>query len=70
MSQLLSRLFAMRNISDYELGSPLSYRNLQVRSDALMVMARVTARDLLDALETYSPGEASEGCNCPTIYSS
>lgn len=70
VSRLLSRLFAMRNIADYELGSPLSYRNLPVRSDALMVMALITARDLLDALETYSPGEALDGCNCPTVYSS
>ena len=70
VSQLLSRLFAMRNIADYELGSPLSYRNLQVSSDALMVMALITARELLNALETYSPGEASEGCDCPTVYSS
>ena len=25
---------------------------------------------LLDALETYSPGEAEYGCDCPVVYAS
>ena len=69
VSRLLDRLFVMRNIADYELGSSLSYRNLPVDSRTLMGLAIIVARDLLDALERYSPGEAPDGCDCPTAYS-
>lgn len=65
----LSRLFAMRNIADYELGSSITYRNLPVSSHTLMGMALIVARELLELLEAYSPGEAPDGCDCPTAYS-
>ena len=65
----LSRLFAMRNIADYELGGSISYKNLPVNSRTLMGMALIVARELLELLEAYSPGEAPDGCDCPTAYS-
>ena len=69
VSRLLDGLFAMRNIADYELGSSFMYRNRQIGSRALMGLALIVARDLLTALERYSPGEAPDGCDCPTAYS-
>ena len=69
VSRLLDSLVTMRNIADYELNSPVSYRNLPVDSRALMGLALIVARELLDTLEAYSPGEAPDGCDCPTAYS-
>jgi hypothetical protein len=31
-------------------------------------LALVSAQQLLDALEAFSPGEAEDGCNCPQGY--
>ena len=69
VSRLLDGLFAMRNIADYELGGLISYRNLPVNSRTLMGMALIVAWELLELLEAYSPGEAPDGCDCPTAYS-
>lgn len=67
---LLKELSQMRNIADYELGVLIQYRQWRIGSCELLGMALIVARDLLDALETYSPGEAPDGCDCPTVYSS
>ena len=59
----------MRKIADYELGSLIIYGEWRIGSGAFMGMALIVARDLLDALDAYSPGEAPDGCDCPTVYS-
>ena len=68
--RLLKDLLNMRRISDYELGSLITYQKREIDSRTLMGMALIVARELLDALDTYSPGEAPDGCDCPTAYSS
>ena len=67
---VLEELLKMRNIADYELGSVIHYREWRIGSRVFMGMALITARELLEALEAYSPGEAPDGCDCPTVYSS
>ena len=67
IARLLRQLSIMRNISDYELGSPVRYNNLQVSACQLMQMAQIVAGELHQTLDEYSPGEASDGCECPAI---
>jgi hypothetical protein len=67
IAYMLRQLSAMRNISDYELGSSITYNNSQVGASQLMTMASIVARELYEALEEYSPGEAPDGCDCRTI---
>ena len=55
----------MRNISDYELGSPIRYQKTDRSAAQLMRTAVVVAQGLLTALEDFSPGEAEDGCYCP-----
>lgn len=69
-SRLLERLATMRNIADYELAGSVSFRGLRVNSRTLMGIAMVVAQELLAYLDSYSPGEAPDGCDCPTVYSS
>ena len=66
IAYMLRQLSAMRNISDYELGSSIMYNNSQVGASQLMTMASIVARELYQALEEYSPGDAPDGCNCKT----
>ena len=63
--RLLRQLSRMRNISDYELSSPMQYRNKNYSPAQLMRAAVVVAEDLLAELEDYSSGEAKDGCYCP-----
>ena len=69
VSELLSMLSEVRNIADYELGSLMRYREWRIGSHEFMIMAMTISEELLEALEIYSPGEASDGCDCPTTYS-
>lgn len=67
VANLLDQLRRMRNVSDYELANYVRYGSLSFRSaQSLMNFALPVANELLDALEAYSPGVASDGCNCPT----
>ena len=54
--------------ADYQLAPPLRFRNRSI--DARQFMDFEHSQQLLDALETYSPGEAEDGCNCPVGYTS
>ena len=65
VAQHLNRLRILRTIADYELGT-LSYRNRPLTSNQFMALALQSGQRLLQALEAYSPGEAPDGCNCPT----
>lgn len=66
VAQLLRQLSRMRNISDYELASPVRYNNFQVSPSQFMKMASIVAQELIQALDEYSPGDASDGCDCRT----
>ena len=67
---LLNDLMMLRRESDYELVPPLRFRRRSLTIQELMQQAIESGEDLLDALESYSPGEAPDGCDCPTAYSS
>ena len=60
----------LREEADYELAPPLRFRNQSLDSRQFMDMAVEQSRQLLAALETYSPGEAEDGCYCPVTYTS
>ena len=66
----LNDLIIIRNEADYQLVPPLRYKGKSYSAERLVDRALSLAKELLDALETYSPGEASDGCDCPTVYSS
>ncbi len=70
VSQLLGSLTRMRTEADYQLNPPLRYRSRSYSPEQLMAEAMQLGEDLLEALERYSPGEAPDGCHCPTVYSS
>ena len=57
----------MRNVSDYELASPVRYQNRECSAVELTRMAVSVAEGLLGALEVFSPGEAGDGCYCPVL---
>ena len=66
---LLGQLSRMRNISDYELSNPVRYNSRSHNTARfLMVFALTVASELLEALDDYSQGPASDGCRCPTVY--
>ena len=65
----LSDLIIMRNEADYQLVPPLRYKRKSYSAEQLMQIAVDVGEELLDALERYSPGEAPDGCDCPTAYS-
>ena len=56
----------MREICDYELRGPIFFHQWPLSPEQLAQLALSVARDLLAALETFSPGEAPDGCDCPT----
>lgn len=68
VSRLLNDLMALRAQADYRLTPPLRFRNRQLNVQQLVGLALVSAQQLLDALEAFSPGEAEDGCNCPQGY--
>ena len=67
VGRLLRQLSRMRNVSDYELASPVRYQNRECSAVELTRMAVSVAEGLLGALEVFSPGEAGEGCYCPVL---
>ena len=70
VGNLLRVLMELRAEADYELAPPLKFRNRPIDVRQFMDLAVEHSRQLLDALETYSPGEAEDGCNCPVAYTS
>ena len=70
VARLLRRLSAMRNEADYQLEHLLRFNDRSYSADELMGLALAVSRRLLAALESFSPGEAPDGCACPTVYSS
>ena len=66
VARLLAQIFAMRNMADYELRGTIQYQAREFESSQLMSLALIIAEDLLNALESFSPGEAPDGCDCPT----
>lgn len=70
VSQLLNNLIAMRSEADYQLAPPLRYRGRSYSPEQLTQRALETGRELLQALEDYSPGESPDGCSCPVAYTS
>ena len=63
----LKQLSRMRNISDYELASPIQYQNRHWSATQLVSRAITVAESVLDELEAFSPGEAKDGCYCPVV---
>ena len=64
ISNLLRQLSMMRNLADYELRNSILFNRRSLDSNQLMRFALLVADELLQALETYSPGEASEYSEC------
>ena len=66
ISQMLRRILNMRNVADYELKHAVQVNRLTLGAEQLMHFALIVADGLLAALEDFSPGEAPDGCDCPT----
>ena len=64
VGHLLDQLMAFRRAADYELSPPFRIEEEWLSAEQLLERAVATARQLLAALEAYSPGEAEEGCAC------
>ena len=47
----------------------LRFENQSISDEQLMELALDISRQLLAALERYSPGAAPDGCRCPVVYS-
>lgn len=65
VGQLLNDLRVLRSQADYELGQ-ISYRGRTLTGASCLDTALRLGRELLRHLDSYFPGEASDGCNCPT----
>ena len=70
VGDLLNDLIRLRTEADYQLVPPLRFRNQSLNAQQLMSLAIEISGQLFDALESYSPGEAPDGCECRTAYSS
>ena len=64
VGNLLQVLLELRRSADYELAPPIRFRDQWFAMGEFVDHAVDTARQLLDALEDYSPGEAEDGCTC------
>ena len=62
----LRELSQLRAECDYRLSAGLRYAGMTYQVREVVDLAVRISRDLLDALDRYSPGSASEGCDCPT----
>ena len=69
VGKLLSRMMQLRVEADYQLAPPLRFGHKTIDSAELMRLALDISRQLLAALNRYSPGDAPDGCRCPTAYS-
>ena len=65
VGNLLNNLRELRTQADYELGQ-LEYKGRILSAIQLLSTALRVGHNLLQQLERYSPGEARDGCNCPT----
>ena len=70
IASLLLTLSVLRSEADYELVPPLRFENRSHSTKEMMEYAVKFAEQLLEALDRYSPGDAPDGCRCPTVYSS
>ena len=65
----LNDMARLRREADYELVPPLRFENMSIDSHELLDFALDISRQMLAALERYSPGAAPDGCRCPVVYS-
>ena len=63
VANLLQRLRQFRTQVDYELGQ-MHINGRPVTAEQMLNSATRVAQQLLEALESYSPGEAPDGCVC------
>lgn len=70
ISRRLRQLARLRAISDYELADRVTFQNRRYTTVELMAMSLRIARGIVLALESFSPGEAPDGCNCPVVHDS
>lgn len=64
VANLLRHLRHLRTQADYELGQMYDLNRRPVTSAQVLSSATRLAELLLQALESYSPGEAPDGCIC------
>ena len=67
IARLLTQASTIRNLADYELSEAIRYEDREYSARELLDVALVISADLLAELESFSPGEAPEGCDCPTV---
>lgn len=67
VGNLLNDLRRLRTEADYNLVPPFSFGSRLFNAQQLLDLALESARRLLDVLETYSPGEAEDGCHCAQV---
>ena len=65
VGNLLNDLRWLRAQADYQLGR-ITYRNRVLDVAQLLSTALRLGQELLQQLDLYSPGEAQDGCDCPT----
>lgn len=65
VGNLLNDLRRLRVQADYELGQ-LTFRGRVLDATQLSNIALTLGQELLLQLEQYYPGEAQDGCSCPT----
>ncbi len=65
VGNLLNDLRRLRVQADYELGQ-MTYRGRALSATQCLNIALMRGQQLLKQLERYSPGEATDGCHCPT----
>lgn len=63
---LLNDLRQLRVQADYELGQ-MRYRGRALTSEQCLNTAVRLGQELLRQLDIFSPGEAADGCDCPTL---
>ena len=68
VGNLLNDMMAFRREADYELVLPLRFKSQPRAPHEILDLALQTGRELLHALEEFSPGEAEYGCRCPHAY--
>jgi hypothetical protein len=65
IGNLLNDMISLRVRADYELGQ-INFRNMALSPDGFLKISQIYAIDLLQALQEFSPGEAEDGCACPS----
>ena len=63
IGNLLARLSHLRTLADYDIGQ-MFINGRQVTAAQVLSSATNVAAQLLQALDSYSPGEALDGCVC------